>query len=249
MGILLGVLLGLLKFILFIFLFLIAILLILLILPWRYEVRFSYFKEFIGKVRFGWPWGIISYEMDFPKGSETLISLGGHPIKRMKVKEKDPLKKKEKTKDNENEPSTETTKEKLLDSDRLHFMKELIEEHLLEYTFLFMRNVLRILLPKHCRIHVTYGTEDPSLTGCILAAYMSYPELQDRWNIYLDPDFAEEVFEGEIELYGKGSLMGIVIEIIKLLFKRPVRRLIKEIRRRKKDGKKKLEQRKSGRSI
>ncbi len=90
--------------------------------------------------------------------------------------------------------------------------------------------VLYYIKPKKIRGEVTFGFDDPSVTGKTLAILsMLYPFYGD--NIQITPDFENQILEGEAHIHGK--IRGIYAFIIakNLFFDKDFMRTIKDIQK------------------
>lgn len=255
MGILLIVIVTILKVILGIFLALLTLLLLVLILPVSYNCYLEFDGKASGRARIGWPWQIIVFDMDIgnnEKGEEkdevkkeiedepaNFVYIFG--IKAIRIEKKPKVvkvkEKGKKKKEKAEEETGETEKEKSIFT--IKYVRELIGMGVLRDLFEFVERFLRLILPRRIEISMNYGFEDPSITGSVHGAYCSVPSLRERWNIYLYPNFVEEEFRVNGFLQGHFQLVFIIILVIRLYFKKAIRKLIKDIRRSRKDGKQK----------
>lgn len=70
--------------------------------------------------------------------------------------------------------------------------------------------VFRRFKPDKFQIDTRFGTEDPAMTGELLAAYsVAYPFLPGTWNV--SPDFEQVCFDGKFYLKGKIQLYVLVV--------------------------------------
>lgn len=88
--------------------------------------------------------------------------------------------------------------------------------------------LFRHLKPDKSDIYLHFGTEDPAVTGEILAVlslvYAFYP-----WNLNVVPDFEESCFEGKIEIKGKLQSYAFLILIWRLYGNKNIKKIIKTV--------------------
>ena len=235
MSIFLIILVFILKFILYFFLTLLTLVLFLLILPIAYKVYFGFEDEFTARIKIGWAFGLISLELNAGNGDYSWVRFIG--IKAFKFN----LQAEKKTDIQEKEKKEETPKEKPKKENifTFEYIRELMKMGIIEDLFGFLLKLLNIVLPKKIEIAVNYGLVDPSLTGHIHAVYSSLPILKEKWNIFLYPNFMEEDFRIEGFIFGRFQAIFIVILAIKLWFNRTVRKILRDMRRSRKNGKQK----------
>ena len=96
----------------------------------------------------------------------------------------------------------------------------------------YAKKIINHIKPRRFKAHVTFGMEDPSVTGKILGgAALLYPVYED--NVVLDPDFEHKVLKGDVDLKGRVRLNVIAFAALRLLLDKKFRRLIKEFKRLK----------------
>lgn len=235
MSIVLIILVFILKFLLYFFLTLLTLVLLLMILPFTYKVYLGLEDEYTARIKIGWAFGLISLELNFGNGYESKIRFFG--IKAIKLnlqseKETDILEKEKKEKQKEEKPK----KENIF---TLEYIRELMKMGIIEDFFEFLRKLLNIVLPMKIEIEVHYGMMDPSITGHIHAAYSSIPDLREKWNIFMYPNFVEEDFSIEGFIVGRFQIIFIIILAIKLWFNKTARKILRDMRRSRKNGKQK----------
>lgn len=99
--------------------------------------------------------------------------------------------------------------------------------------FLKLKNeafhLLKILKPKKIQGEITFGFEDPSLTGRILAwISMIYPWIGEHTDI--TPDFEHRTLSGDLRIRGRLYVITLVVTAIRLILSKAVRRSFKDIR-------------------
>lgn len=118
-------------------------------------------------------------------------------------------------------------KEKLFK--KINHIKELVtdEENKAFLVFIIQRlkELLKLLKPKKYKIDLHFGFEDPSITGKILM-YLSVLYGLTGLDMKINPDFEEEVKEGEILLKGNFQLIFLVIIVVKLFLNKKFKELV-----------------------
>lgn len=99
--------------------------------------------------------------------------------------------------------------------------------------FLKLKNeafhLIKILKPKKIQGEITFGFEDPSLTGRILAwISMIYPWIGEHTDI--TPDFEHRTLSGDLSIRGRLYVITLVVTAIRLILSKAVRRSFKDIR-------------------
>ena len=99
--------------------------------------------------------------------------------------------------------------------------------------FLKLKNeafhLLKKLKPKKIQGEITFGFEDPSLTGRLLAwISMIYPWIGEHTDI--TPDFEHRTLSGDLSICGRLYVITPVVTAIRLILSNAVRRSFKDIR-------------------
>ena len=99
--------------------------------------------------------------------------------------------------------------------------------------FLKLKNeafhLLKKLKPKKIQGEITFGFEDPSLTGKLLAwISMIYPWIGEHTDI--TPDFEHRTLSGDLSIRGRLYVITPVVTAIRLILSKAVRRSFKDIR-------------------
>lgn len=99
--------------------------------------------------------------------------------------------------------------------------------------FLKLKNeafhLLKMLKPKKIQGEITFGFEDPSLTGRVLAwISMIYPWIGEYTDI--TPDFEHRTLSGDLSIRGRLYVITLVVTAIRLILSKAVRRSFKDIR-------------------
>lgn len=153
-----------------------------------------------------------------------------------KSKEKEEL---NKYKDNE---TTKSTKEILNEIKKhLPLIKDLVKI-LLNYLIEIINEIKIKKVNSHLKLGLSSYTETAKIIGWIWTITVIPNNLIKAINLTAEPQFTEEIidFEGEIQIEIK--TLGALIKTLKLLFKKPIRQLIKEIIKYRKSNKKEKKQ-------
>lgn len=145
---------------------------------------------------------------------------------------------KTKEEDEKNKKEDRSTKKILKEiKEHLPLIKELIII-LLNYLIDIIHEIKIKKLNSHLKLGLTSYTETAMIVGWIWTITVIPNTLAKAINLTAEPQFTEEVidFNGEIEIEIK--TLGVLIKTLKLLFKRPIRQLIKEIIKYKRNNKK-----------
>ena len=90
-------------------------------------------------------------------------------------------------------------------------------------------HLLKKLKPKKIQGEITFGFEDPSLTGRLLAwISMIYPWIGEHTDI--TPDFEHRTLSGDLSIRGRLYVITPVVTAIRLILSKAVRRSFKDIR-------------------
>jgi len=118
-------------------------------------------------------------------------------------------------------------KEKLFK--KINHIKELVTDEenkeFLAFIIQRLKELLKLLKPKKYKIDLHFGFEDPSTTGKILM-YLSVLYGLTGLDMKINPDFEEEVKEGEIQLKGSFQLFFVLIIVIKLFLNKKFKELV-----------------------
>lgn len=112
-------------------------------------------------------------------------------------------------------------------------ISDFLTDEMHKNAFLKLKNeafhLLKILKPKKIQGEITFGFEDPSLTGRILAwISMIYPWIGEHTDI--TPDFEHRTLSGDLRIRGRLYVITLVVTAIRLILSKAVRRSFKDIR-------------------
>lgn len=214
------------------FLFLLVILMLILIIPIDYNLEISKYADVILKGRIGCFWRLLKINLTIVMTKSKIIDVKilGFPISlRPKRKEKS---KKIHNKQLENEMQQKKDKRNFSLSMK-YFSKDLLNAILVTF-----KDILKHLKPTGFTLKATYGFDDPYYTGLLLVITSSlYPLVKDSSTIEIIPSFEETTIKGEMDLQGRIVVILLVLIILKLIFQKPIRRIIKMLFNKKKEEK------------
>ena len=112
-------------------------------------------------------------------------------------------------------------------------MSDFLTDETHKNAFLKLKNeafhLLKKLKPKKIQGEITFGFEDPSLTGRLLAwISMIYPWIGEHTDI--TPDFEHRMLSGDLSIRGRLYVITPVVTAIRLILSKAVRRSFKDIR-------------------
>ena len=98
--------------------------------------------------------------------------------------------------------------------------------------YITKKEVIRLLvhvLPRHFKLSLRFGFEDPYHTGQLLAGIaVFYPFLPGE--VRISPDFEERIFQGAAKLEGRLYTASLVFAVFQLIRRRAVRETFRDIR-------------------
>ena len=218
------------------------------IIPVRYKVKANLGGETSALVRVSYLFGLIGYIFEHSNGeSTTQLRIAwfkpGAKAKSRKMKtpkKPDPpraSKSKIFTRNKNREPSPKSEKPKskgILKSAKAVLTypnRKIIMNMVIEA----LRRTGRVLWPKHLNITGEVGFPDPMHTGLFIGAYEALAGAFGlRRKVCILGDFTAESMVVRLNIYARGSISvaRLSIPIIWLLLKKPIRTLIKDIRRK-----------------
>ena len=90
--------------------------------------------------------------------------------------------------------------------------------------------VLKMILPKKCKINLLVGMEDVAATADIFSAYgILYPLLVGK--VYMQPDFERQVIGGNVYIRGRIRIFTIIWAAAVLYFNKDVKKTIRRFRK------------------
>jgi hypothetical protein len=97
-----------------------------------------------------------------------------------------------------------------------------------------IKKIVKHILPKKFSAKVEFGTEDPATTGQLLGLLAVFYGYYGN-SVQLEPNFQEEILQGEVFCKGRIRLFTLLIICIKLIVDKNFRRLIKNFNRFKEE--------------
>ena len=118
-------------------------------------------------------------------------------------------------------------------TEKKYKISDFITDETHKNAFLKLKNeafhLLKKLKPKKIQGEITFGFEDPSLTGRLLAwISMIYPWIGEHTDI--TPDFEHRTLSGDLSIRGRLYVITLVVTAIRLILSKAVRRSFKDIR-------------------
>ncbi len=117
---------------------------------------------------------------------------------------------------------------------KIDMIKNTIENDIFKRAFEVTKKqvlrVLRMIVPKKCRINILVGMDDPTATADIFAAYgIFYPILMNK--VYMQPEFERSVIAGTVYIKGKIRLITILWAVAVLYFNKDVKKTFRRFKR------------------
>ena len=104
--------------------------------------------------------------------------------------------------------------------------KEVISKKIISIIYDYLKDIIRIILPKVIRVNGTYGFSNPAVTGCLCGLMSIINEAASCNSINLQPSFTEEIIDINFKISGTIFVCEIVIKTIALILKKEVRKII-----------------------
>lgn len=207
------------------------------------EIRFYWFfhllsgyanykdNEFSWKVRFFWKRWELDDDVETSVSSkaeqnETMTETESESEKETKTESASKKEAKKKSKQKQEKRKKKYTFQKICDKiksfiEKKNELQEFIGDTKHRRAFAIVkREVFRlhkVLKPRTVQMQVHFGFEDPYMTGNVLAVLsMLYPWYGD--SVEIEPDFEEQVLEGNLHMKGKLHLIWLVVMIWNLYF-------------------------------
>ena len=84
--------------------------------------------------------------------------------------------------------------------------------------------MLKHIFPRKLRAELTFGFDDPAMTGYTLAVYGMLPEFVGK-SIILHPDFDKQIFNGQFKVKGVIRAWTLLYQVLCILFDKNCRKL------------------------
>lgn len=116
----------------------------------------------------------------------------------------------------------------------IQYYAEVFEEEETKNAFALCRQQLskiwKNIRPKRFEVKMRIGTGEPDTTGYVLALHgMMYPLVGN--NIFIEPDFENQVFEGSFFVKGRVTLFVLLYVAVKLYFDENIRYFLKRFKK------------------
>lgn len=209
-----------LKILLYMLLFFVGLLILLLSVPFNYSGEFQLADGIRVRCDVGWAWRLIHVAVDVADG-ENDVSVYILNRRILKIKQKTGEEIEEAGGEKKAEEENGGKKER-----RGPSLKELTDKCLINEVLAYLKKILKLAKPKYFHLKGTYGFDDPSLTGMTCGVLSIIRSCIPNAKIYMNPSFTEEVFE--LEAAAEGSMIAGILtyETIRMIFKKPVRRIV-----------------------
>lgn len=111
----------------------------------------------------------------------------------------------------------------------ISFLKDEINKKGLKQSFITFKKIIKHILPRKIKGYIKFGTDDPALTGQILAVIsMFYITYKKKFRII--PDFENDILECKIIFKGRIRIVTLIIICLKLIVDHNFKQLIKNFK-------------------
>lgn len=116
----------------------------------------------------------------------------------------------------------------------MQYYVEVFQEEETKRAFLVCKQQLykiwKNIRPSKCKAQLKLGTGEPDTTGYVLALHgILYPLIGN--NIFIEPDFENQVFEGTFSIKGRITIFVLLYAAVKLYFDNDIRYFLKRFKR------------------
>ena len=222
------------------------ILLLVLFVPVRYKAAFKQDDDFRAEAVISYLLHAISLHIVKESDFEVYLKILGIRIRRFEKAKDKPEEsiennptadndKKSEAKDIKGDKSgkKKTDKKKAFDINKLEKYIDFLNEDSTKNTFRTcckrLGNLLKIVAPKKFKAEVTYGLEDPSITGKILAIYNILYIYFDK-HLLLHPVYDDSIVKSKGYLKGRIFTVSVLIQLILVIADKDCRKFYKEVR-------------------
>jgi|GEM_PF-3082306 len=207
------------------FIIIFVLLAMIFFIPVVYSVEGAKEEQYFFTIRISWLWKAINIIVNKKENKkiEFFMSIFGFRIPLHNREEAQKRSKKKEIK------KTDKARKKIKKDFNRYF--SFLRRSFLDKSLLFIRRVLRHVLPKQFRLHLIYGFEDPSDTGMLTGLFfMLFPNISNSDIMRIYPVFDEEIIQGEISIEGKIILAVIIFCFLQFYFAEGVRHTLRKIR-------------------
>ncbi len=222
------------------------ILLLVLFVPVRYKAAFKQDDDFRAEAVISYLLHAISLHIVKESDFEVYLKILGIRIRRFEKAKDKPEEsiennptadndKKSEAKDIKDDKSgkKKTDKKKAFDINKLEKYIDFLNEDSTKNTFRTcckrLGNLLKIVAPKKFKAEVTYGLEDPSITGKILAIYNILYIFFDK-HLLLHPVYDDSIVKSKGYMKGRIFTVSVLIQLILVIADKDCRKFYKEVR-------------------
>ncbi len=222
------------------------ILLLVLFVPVRYKAAFKQDDDFRAEAVISYLLHAISLHIVKESDFEVYLKILGIRIRRFEKAKDKPEEsidnnptadndKKSEAKDIKGDKSEKkkTDKKKAFDINKLEKYIDFLNEDSTKNTFRTcckrLGNLLKIVAPKKFKAEVTYGLEDPSITGKILAIYNILYIYFDK-HLLLHPVYDDSIVKSKGYMKGRIFTVSVLIQLILVIADKDCRKFYKEVR-------------------
>ncbi|SHI60798.1 hypothetical protein [Lutispora thermophila] len=207
------------KFLLILLIILIALIVLLLSVPFGYYINLKYEQGVVINIKVLWG------KLLGIKG--TYDNMAGFVAKIIIFNREKSLNAKKDTEDKS--INIKKNKDKHEKNSKLN-IKELLDKSFLQEIISYIKKVVAIIKPKVINGKFVFGFDDPSITGCLSGLLYYLNEILPKADFHGEPVFDQEIVFMDMNIEGKIILSSIVIEFIKLVLKKDVRRKLKNLK-------------------
>ncbi len=222
------------------------ILLLVLFVPVRYKAAFKQDDDFRAEAVISYLLHAISLHIVKESDFEVYLKILGIRIRRFEKAKDKPEESIENNPTADNDKKSEakvikgdksekkkTDKKKAFDINKLEKYIDFLNEDSTKNTFRTcckrLGNLLKIVAPKKFKAEVTYGLEDPSITGKILAIYNILYIYFDK-HLLLHPVYDDSIVKSKGYLKGRIFTVSVLIQLILVIADKDCRKFYKEVR-------------------
>ncbi len=222
------------------------ILLLVLFVPVRYKAAFTQDDDFRAEAVISYLLHAISLHIVKESDFEVYLKILGIRIRRFEKAKDKPEESIENNPTADNDKKSEakvikgdksekkkTDKKKAFDINKLEKYIDFLNEDSTKNTFRTcckrLGNLLKIVAPKKFKAEVTYGLEDPSITGKILAIYNILYIYFDK-HLLLHPVYDDSIVKSKGYLKGRIFTVSVLIQLILVIADKDCRKFYKEVR-------------------
>lgn len=115
--------------------------------------------------------------------------------------------------------------------DKRKIIKEILDKGFFEEIFSYVRNMMKIIKPKTFKLKLSYGFDDPSITGCLSGLIYCLKEIIPTGNFDILPIFDEEILNINMDIDGRIRVGTILLMSLKFFLNKNVRKKFKNLKK------------------